>query len=53
MNTKSVENAAVPAVNWKEVAGKLYGAVDSLETQVEQMKGYVPGRRWPDSGSAR
>lgn len=26
-------------VNWKEVAGALYGAVDSLETQVNQMKG--------------
>lgn len=26
-------------VNWKEVAGSLYGAVDSLETQVNQMQG--------------
>lgn len=28
--------------NWKEVAGSLYGAVDSLETQVNQMKGLFP-----------
>ncbi|MBN3776890.1 hypothetical protein G3O06_04805 [Burkholderia sp. Ac-20345] len=29
-------------VNWKEVAGSLYGAVDSLEIQVNQMKGLFP-----------
>ncbi len=30
------------SMNWKEVTGELYGAVDSLETQVEQMKGMFP-----------
>ncbi|KVV07446.1 hypothetical protein [Burkholderia ubonensis] len=33
---------APASVNWKEVAESLYGAVDSLETQVDQMKGLFP-----------
>ncbi|KVV40961.1 hypothetical protein WT27_13650 [Burkholderia territorii] len=30
------------SVNWKEIADELYGAVDSLETQVHQMMGMFP-----------